>query len=466
MSRLAVIALVVGAIAHRAYAQAPEPDPEPPSAPTETVPPPPPTPAAPPPPPPTDVAPKQTVAPTPTVSAPIRVAVQCEEEGRTKVCPAFLLGIIDAHKVLLNSPRAGADVIVYATANEIALVDRLHLRFVGKMTGAPSAIELDVDIDTRATDDEQRAQLEPAFLQGISMFVRARHPSSVKVELSTPEGITSAAASITSPWGVMLNIEGQGNYTNKYRSAQTEIALVGRYVKKRFRALAGNFTNAGINRQPPLMLDDGSLVSLDSHNWSIRGGAEVIKLFNDTWSVGFGSYTNFEDPKSQYRYNSRNRAAVEWDMFPADDPRGNRLAVFYHLGWAIERYNIRNEIGERFAQFPLHGIDAVGSVRHDKISYGLQLSSDVQVNHPGRRHLVTASPFVTVQLGTHVDLNLSFSITQRELPGPDPNEIDPSDYAQLSRLSYAEPLSINGSIGLQIHWDPTNGVRNDRLESI
>ena len=25
---------------------------------------------------------------------------------------------------------------------------------------------------------------------------------------------------------------------------------------------------------------------------------------------------------------------------------------------------------------------------------------------------------------------------------------------------------MNGTIGLQIHWDPTNGVRNDRLESI
>lgn len=465
MSRLAVIALVVAALTSRGYAQTPPADPEPPAAPTETVPPPPPTRAPPPPPLPTDLPPKA-AAPAPVIGAPIRVAIQCEEVGRTKACPAFLLGIVDANKVLLNSPRSGADVIVYATANDVALIDRLHLRFVGKMANAPTVIELDVDLDTRATDDEQRAQLAPAFLQGISLFVRARHPSAVKVELTTPDGIAKAAAAVTSPWGIMLNIEGNGNYTNKYRSAQTEIALVARYVKRRFRALAGEFTDAGINRQPPLMLDDGTLVSLDSHNWAFRGGAEVIKLFNDTWSVGFGSYTNFEDPKSQYRYNSRNRAAIEWDMFPADDPRGNRLAVFYHLGWAIERYNIRNEIGERFAHYPLHGIDAVGSVRHDKISYGLQLSSDVQVNHPGRRHLVTASPFVTVQLGTHVDLNLSFSITQRELPGPDPNEIDPSDYAQLSRLSYAEPLSINGSIGLQIHWDPTNGVRNDRLESI
>ena len=71
-----------------------------------------------------------------------------------------------------------------------------------------------------------------------------------------------------------------------------------------------------------------------------------------------------------------------------------------------------------------------------------------------------------VQIGNHVDLNLSVSITQREFPAPDPAAIDPSDYEQISRLSYAEPLSMTGSIGLTIHWDPTNGVRNDRLESI
>jgi hypothetical protein len=153
-------------------------------------------------------------------------------------------------------------------------------------------------------------------------------------------------------------------------------------------------------------------------------------------------------------------------MFPADDPRGNRLAVFYHLGWAIERYNIRNVLGERFAQYPLHGIDAVGSVRHDRVSYGLKLESDVQLNHPGRRHLVTASPFVALQIGTHIDVNLSLSMTHRELPAPDPDAIDPSDYAQLSRLSYAEPLAMTGTLGVTIHWDPTNGVRNDRIESI
>jgi hypothetical protein len=52
------------------------------------------------------------------------------------------------------------------------------------------------------------------------------------------------------------------------------------------------------------------------------------------------------------------------------------------------------------------------------------------------------------------------------LPQPDPNAIDPSDYEQLSRLSYAEPLALTGTIGLTLHWDPTNGARNDRITSI
>src|SRR5688500_15033358 len=91
--------------------------------------------------------------------APVRVAIECEQIGRTKACPAFLLGFIDANKVLLASPRAGADVVVYATATQVALVDRMHLRFVGGMAGAPPVVELDVELDSRASDDEQRAQL-------------------------------------------------------------------------------------------------------------------------------------------------------------------------------------------------------------------------------------------------------------------------------------------------------------------
>lgn len=398
-------------------------------------------------------------------STPIRVALQCELVGRTKTCPAFLTGLVDEHAVLLPSPRAGADVVIYASANQAGQMDRVHLRFVGQMAGGPAPVELDVDLDTRTSDDQQRAVLAPVFRRGIALFVAARYPTAIDVVVSVPKGFTKAAPDL-SPWGIELGLSANGNYTAQYRSAGARAHLIGRYITRRFRAFALQMAEGAANRQPPLVLDDGTRVSLDNQQWKIRGGAEAIYSFDDTWSVGAGSYTYFEDPKAQYTYNSRNRVALEWDRFPADDPRGNRLGVFYHVGWIVERYNIRNVLGERFAQYASHGIDAVGSVRQDRISYGLNLSSDVQVNHPTRRFLLTASPFAKVQIGRRIDLDVSFSITQRTFPVPDPDAIDPSDYQQLSRLAYAEPLSLTGSLGITFHWDPTNGVRNDRIGSI
>jgi hypothetical protein len=174
----------------------------------------------------------------------------------------------------------------------------------------------------------------------------------------------------------------------------------------------------------------------------------------------------FEDRRAQTQYSWRSRAALEWDLFPSNDPRGNRLGIFAHAGYIFERYNIRNDIGERYAGFTNVGIDAVGSIRKDKVTVGLNLQTNVQLWHPNRRRAVTAAPFAQIQLGSRVDLNFSLSVTQRELPAPDMSAIDPSDFAQLSRLQFAEPLSISGSFGISIHFDPTNGVRNDRIESI
>ncbi|CAN5258942.1 hypothetical protein BH11MYX1_BH11MYX1_33480 [soil metagenome] len=397
--------------------------------------------------------------------SPIRVDIECEQVGRTKACPAFLLGLVDANKVLLASPRADADVVIYATANAVALDDQLHLRFVGHLAGAPPVVELDVMVDTRRTDDQQRALIEPVFLRGIALFVAARYPDAVAIALSTPSHVT-ATATTTSPWGASISLTGNGSYTDKYRSATTELNFKAVYITRRFRALTLETVGGGLNQQPPLTLDNGTVVSLDTTMWQLSYGGEAIRLLDEHWSLGVGSYMVFMDPKAQYAYFVRARGALEWDLFPADDPRGNRLAVFYHLGYAVDRYNIRNDIGERFAQYPLTGIDASGSVRHDGVSYGLNLSSDVQLDHPSRRHTLTAAPFVTFQIGRHVDLNLMFSITQRQLPKPDLSVIDPSDFQTLSRLSYAEPLALTGTIGLTLHWDPTNGARNDRLTSI
>lgn len=400
------------------------------------------------------------------VAQPVRVNVQCEETGRTKFCPAFLMGFVDAHPVLRNVPRAAADVIIYATANQAGNTDQLLLRFVGTVTGAPPLVEIRLDLDTRGNDEAQRAQIQPAFLRGIALFVAARYPESVAITLAAPADAAGTSKEEGSPWGIALNIGGSGNYTERFRSGNGEAALVGRYLKPHFRALTLNVLQGGLTRQPPLMLEDGSSVSLNANQWAFRFGAEAIWSWNDRWSAGIGSYTSIEDKRSQFRYTSRTRAAIEWDLFKPDDPRGNRLGIFYHLGYVAERYNIRNEIGERFARYAVHGIDAVGSIRKDKITLGINLETQIQLWHPNRRRSITASPFTTIQIGDRVDLSLSFSITQRELPPPDMNEIDPMDFAQLSRLSFAEPLALSGSLGLSIHFDPTNGVRNNRIESI
>jgi hypothetical protein len=172
------------------------------------------------------------------------------------------------------------------------------------------------------------------------------------------------------------------------------------------------------------------------------------------------------DPKGQFDYSWTTSAGVEWDAYRADDPRGNRLALLYFVGHQVERYNIRNVRGERFAQYPIHGLIASGRVRKDQIEVGISFAVNGMLLHPTLRHNISASPFLKWKLGDHVDLSLTLSMTKRELPGPDPDEIDPSDYAQQSRLSYAEPFALNGSLSLSIHWDRTNGARNDRFEDL
>jgi hypothetical protein len=398
-------------------------------------------------------------------AAPLRVAIECESYGRTKACPAFLLGFLDTHKVLLQSPRASADVILYVTANEIALVDRLHLRFVGTVPGAPHVLEIDVDLDTRADDDTQRAQLEPAFLRGLALSVAARHPAAVTIEFAAPEGLEIATPD-TTPWGVALALGGSGSRTERYKSFNAYSELEVSRLTPTLRIEASIGASGSLNRQPALITEDGTRVSLDTEQWGVGAGAEGAWLYSKCWSFGAASRISRDDPKGQFRYSSSTVAGVEWDRYAADDPRGNRLAVLYYAGYKVERYNIRNEIGERFAHYPVHGLIASGTLRRDKVSIGLSLSANSELLHPTRRHNLSASPYVEIQLGGHVDLNMSFSITKRELPAPDETQIDPADFEQLSRLSYAEPLSINGTLNLTIHWDRTNGARNDRFSDI
>jgi hypothetical protein len=401
---------------------------------------------------------------------PVRIAVECESSGRTKACPAFLLGFVDANEVLLAAPRGAADVVLYVSVTQVALEDRVHLRFVGEVPGAPPVVELDVALDTRGTDDGQRAQLEPAFLRGVALFVAARHPSAVTVALTAPEA-AAVAKPVTTPWGVALNLGGFGSFTGTgsedyYLDFSGNAGVSVSRLERAHRFVVSVEGYGGVTRSPPLVADDGTEISLDTKQWSVGASGNGAYLLNDCWSVGGFTRVFREDPKGQYRDGWNAKAGVEWDRFPADDPRGNRLAVAYLVGYTVERYNIRNEIGERFAHYPSHTLSASGTVRQDKVSYGLTLSASTELVHPTRRYHVSASPWIELQLGDHVDVGGSISITRREFPGPDESEIDPSDYEQLSRLSYAGPLSMFGSINLSIHWDRTNGARNDRFTNI
>lgn len=398
-------------------------------------------------------------------STPLRVAVVCQAEGRTKACPTFLLGIVDAQPVLVNAPRATADIVVYVAANEVVLVDRVHLRFVSRVEGAPPVLEVEADLDTRKDDDTQRAQLEAAFLRGLAPIAGARFPDAVRVTLSAPEGLVITPGD-TTPWTFSLSFGGSGNKTERYTSlfgfAELTVSRVTR--SSRLEGTLGGSTT--VTRQPALVADDGTVLSLDAEQWDIGGGLVGAWLLDDTWSFGGAVRLSRDDPKGQFRYAQSTRVGVEWDLYPAADPRGNRLAVLYAVGYQVEGYNLLNEIGERAAHYPVHQLVASGTVRRDTLSLGLSLSAGSQLDAPWRRYHVTASPFLELRLGGHVDVTLSLSLTMRELPGPDPAVIDPSDYALTSRLSYAEPLALDGSLSVTIHWDRTNAARNDRFSDL
>ena len=397
--------------------------------------------------------------------APIRVAIECEGDGRTKACSAFLVALVEENPLLVSAPRAAADVVLYVNANEVALVDRVHLRFVSTLPNTPPVIELDVDLDTRATDDEQRAQLEPAFLRGVALYIAARYPGAVTVTIAKPDAITVAKPS-TTPWGFALELGGSGNYTENFQSYSAYLGIEVTRVTRRDKAELGAYANGGINRQPPLELDDGSEVSLDSSRWQVGASGGGAYLLNRCHSIGAASSILRDDDKGQFRYHSSTKAGLEWDRFAADDPRGNRLAVAYLAGYVVERYHVANVDGERFAHYPTHEVIASGAVRQDTVTLGLAVTARAEVLHPLRRHTLSASPSIEWQLGDHVDLGLGFTVAKRELPGPDLALIDPDDYERLSRLSYADPLQINGYLNIRVHWDRTNGVRNDRFDDL
>lgn len=388
--------------------------------------------------------------------APLRISIECQGGGRTKACPAFLRGFVDETPLMLASPRATAQVVLYVSAVGIANDDRLHLRFVGDVRGAPASIEVDVDVDTRADDDTQRGQLRPAFLRGVALFVAALHPDAVAIELTMPAAGEVAPAA-TTPWGVALALSGYGSWTRNYKSgnASGNLTLSRVEVDNRFKLALG--ASGGLSRSPPV---DG--VSFDENHWGLSANTSYEHHLNGCYAYEVRTSAWRDDPHGQFRFGWQVGAGVEWDRYPSDEPRGNVLAVAYNVAYRVEGYNFRNVLGERFARYPEHSLGAVASVRQDKVSFNLSVELRAEMFHPDRRYTLSASPGVEIQLGDHVDLALDGSITRRELPA---FAIPDDDPQAIGRAEYAEPTAIDGSVSVRLHWDATNGVQNNRLVS-
>ena len=148
---------------------------------------------------------------------------------------------------------------------------------------------------------------------------------------------------------------------------------------------------------------------------------------------------------------------------PSDDPRGNRLAATYLIGVQADAYNLTNTIGEDQAVFPTHMLLMQGMVRRDRAEVWLDLAARAEVFQPTRRYVLGATGNIDVLLGDHLSLWLSVGVTQQAIPGP--GAVDASSFEEVSRASYAEPLSLNSNLNLRVFWANTNGARNNRFNT-
>ena len=378
-----------------------------------------------------------TSAPTaPSSFHPLRIHIVCQRVGRTRACPAFLRGFVDATPVLMAAPESQAQVTLYVNVTARARFDRLALRFTSSLAGAPAAFEVLQEIDSRAPDDQQRAALEPAFLRGVAPFVAEVAPDAVAVKLVVPHG-AAAAPIATSPWSFALSGSGDGTRAARYQSAR----IRGSLELARTTAASLLLVNAGLSyslsRQPPLEID-GHKVSLDLDTYSLEATGEYALSLGRHLAVGALARAGHQDPGGSYRTTVRAHAGAAWDLYPSDDTRGNRLEIAYLIGLERDRYNRANGLGQRRAGFASHMLLASGSVRRDTVTWSLSASLAAQLLRPDRRRVISLSPEVSIQAGAHVDVESVAQPVAGGHAGPGrhrPGRLRPGDPGQLRRAA-------------------------------
>ena len=390
----------------------------------------------------------------------LRVSLDCEGEVRVNAC-TYVRGFLDGSELFLVVPRGQDQVRLIVGGTDDADDDLVMLRFVSQEPGLVAQHQIIQRVSSRAATDAQREVLERAFNRGVAVYLSAVNPEAVRVTLTVPEDATKQETP-TSPWGASAWAGGWGSWTGGYRdlSLWGGASLYRTTNTSKFSVWGGS--DLSVSRSPSLDVE-GHTVSLSSDSWSGYGTLALERHLSDHWSTGLVLRGARENPEAQYAGTLKAHAGLSYDWFMADDPRGNRLSVTWIAGGQADAYNTTNQLGEDTARFPSHLLIAGGSVRTDHAEFSLDAGAGCQINHPLRRNILTLNGSADLTLGDHVDLGLYGAITRQAIPGP--AEIDTSSYEAVTQADYAEPLSLEGNINLNIHRSNSNGARNDRFRS-
>ena len=394
---------------------------------------------------------------------PLSVHLDCQSRGRTKICPAFLRSFIDESPLLRDSPRSGADVTLRVNATETANTDEVLLSFSSKRKNLISNYDVQTKLEYRKPDEDVRDAIQPTFNRGIAVFLAQRIPESVNVTLSPPKN-ASIKEIPKSPLGFFIWLGGNGNWSETTKNANSWGGFGFHHITRDSHLGLNIGGNYRLSRRPPITDSLGNKISMNFEGLGVN--AKVLGAINldSHWSTGLYLRAGHEDPEGRYKFTARGHTGISYDLYPADDPRGNRLSVAYLVGYQSDQYNTKNDLGQMKAHFPTHALLSEIAVRQGTQTYRLRASVASQLLDPKTRYVVDVSPAVQFQIGSHVDLSFNFGITQQQVPGP--AYIDPQNYELLERSSYSDPLKMHGSLNLHLHFDRTNGERNNRWEVV
>ncbi|OGR04814.1 MAG: hypothetical protein A2284_02045 [Deltaproteobacteria bacterium RIFOXYA12_FULL_61_11] len=387
------------------------------------------------------------------------VALECQQAGGTKVCTHFLPGFLERLPGVRPTSRAEAGVILFVNAVEHQGEDVVHLRAVASVEGAPAEFETKGLLDTHATDEDQLQVCRRSLLSVLAPYLIVINPEAVHIEVD--EGVVREPVRTGSPWGASLTLSGYGSRNGAYSDLEGTTSLKVMRITTTDR-LVGSLTGGTyLSRQPPIV-SEGDELSLDTTSYSFGGSLSGSRNLGEHWAVGVVGRAGGMDDKARYAHTERLNVASSYDLFPADEPRGNRLFALVGAGVQYDKYNYINILNERSAAFPGGMVIIGGNVRYDRFEFGTDLGCAAQLPAFERRYELDLSPSAVVQLGEHLDVSLALTFKKQVVPGP--LQLDQSDYEAVTRATYAEPLYLYLDLSMTLYLDRSSAERNNRLD--